>query len=182
MTGRGACAARHGSVIFGGPRLAAAPTPAIVAPMRRTLASLLVSSLSLLAACGDDGGGTPIDARVVDAPTDGFIGDGDPPDGPGPDAAPSTVVEVPCAGATIASEVSAPGFAFEITVPTIAVDAIVRFTMPPSHSAVSGSPAGTADGQFTVTFNETKCLRFTAAGTFPFWCNPHQFTGSITVQ
>jgi plastocyanin len=151
--------------------------------MRRTLALLLASS-SLLAACGDDGGSTPIDAALAD----GFLIDapvaidGAGPDAPSPDAAPSTVVEVPCAGATIASEVTAPGFSFTITDSTIAVDAIVRFTMPLSHSAVSGSPAGTADGQFMVGFNETKCLRFTAAGTFPFWCNPHQFTGSITVQ
>ena len=145
--------------------------------MRRTLASLLVSSLSLLVACGDDGGSTlPIDAPVaIDAP--GTI------DAPATiDAAPSTVVEVPCTGATIASEVSAPGFSFTITDASIAVDAIVRFTMPSVHSAVSGSPAGTADGQFAVGFSETKCLRFTAAGTFPFWCNPHQFTGTITVQ
>jgi plastocyanin len=92
------------------------------------------------------------------------------------------VTEVACAGATIASEVSAPGFAFTITVPTIAVDAVVRFTMPATHSAVSGSPAGTDDGKFSVGFSTTKCFRFTAAGSYPFWCNPHQFTGTITVQ
>ncbi|MBK7078643.1 MAG: hypothetical protein IPH44_40890 [Myxococcales bacterium] len=152
--------------------------------MRRTLASLLASTTLLLVACGDDGGSTPpIDAPVsIDAP--GAVDAPATIDAPVAIDAPAatTVVEVPCAGATIASEVSAPGFQFTITDSTIAVDAIVRFTMPLSHSAVSGSPAGTNDGKFTVSFNETKCLRFTAAGTFPFWCNPHQFTGSITVQ
>ena len=171
MRGRPACAARHASAIFGVWRFVAAPVAAIVALMRRIFASLLASSCALVA-CGDDGGSTPpIDApATVDAPAT--------IDAP----AVTTVVEVPCAGATIASEVTAPGFAFTITDSTIAVDAIVRFTMPGSHSAVSGSPAGTADGKFTVSFNETKCLRFTAAGTYPFWCNPHQFTGSLTVQ
>jgi plastocyanin len=179
-----------------------------------SLSRLACASLFAIAAgCGDDGGGTPIDAAVVDvgppdsfadAPPDGpadasppdSFADAPPPDGsadapgldapgldaPGLDAASSSVVVVPCAGAAIASEVTAPGFSFTITDSTIAVDAVVRFTMPGSHSVVSGSPAGTADGQFTVGFNATKCLRFTAAGTYPFWCNPHQFTGSITVQ
>lgn len=143
--------------------------------MRRTFASLLAPAALLVVACGDDGGSTPpIDApAAIDAPAT---------DAPTTDAPAATVVEVACAGATIASEVTAPGFSFTITDPTIAVDAIVRFSMPGSHSAVSGSPAGTSDGQFTVSFNETKCFRFTAAGTYPFWCNPHQFTGTITVQ
>jgi plastocyanin len=148
----------------------------MVPPMRRTLASLFACTSLLVVACGDDGGSSPpIDApAAIDAPVtiDAAI------DAP----AATGVTEVACAGATIASEVSAPGFAFTITVPTIAVDAVVRFTMPATHSAVSGSPAGTDDGKFSVGFSTTKCFRFTAAGSYPFWCNPHQFTGTITVQ
>ncbi len=148
----------------------------MVPPMRRTLASLFACTSLLVVACGDDGGSSPpidapaaIDAAVtIDAAIDAPAATG--------------VTEVACAGATIASEVSAPGFAFTITVPTIAVDAVVRFTMPATHSAVSGSPAGTDDGKFSVGFSTTKCFRFTAAGSYPFWCNPHQFTGTITVQ
>ncbi|MBK9034554.1 MAG: hypothetical protein IPL61_25355 [Myxococcales bacterium] len=153
--------------------------------MRRTFAFALI--LSSIVACGSDDTTTPIDApsggpdaadgdAMARDASEGF-------DGPGPDAAASSVVEVPCAGATIASEVTAPGpgFNFVITQATIASGAVVRFMMPGVHSAVSGNTPGVADGLFSVGFSETKCFQFTAAGTFGFWCNPHQFTGSITV-
>lgn len=145
----------------------------------RLIASLALATPFVLAACGGDDDGPPIDAPGVndgpgpiDAPID---------TGTGIDAPASTVVEVPCAGATIASEVTAPGFAFAVTDDTIAVGATVRFTMPSFHSAVSGPP-GTPDGRFNVGFNETKCLHFTTAGSYPFYCNPHQFTATLTVQ
>lgn len=143
--------------------------------------------LALLAACGDDRGTPPIDGAardgaVVDAPAiDAPAIDARVIDATSIDAAPSTVVEVPCAGATIASEVSAPGFAFTISRSSITVNSVVRFTMPGFHSAVSGATPGVADGTFRVGFNQVKCLRFTAAGSFPFWCDPHQFTGALTV-
>ena len=147
----------------------------------RLFGCLTLSLLSTVVACGgDDGDTTPIDAPIV------F--DGMPIDTPvvstdaaSPDAAPSVVMEVPCAGATIAATITAPGFAFTPMQSTVALNAVVQFTMPGSHSAVSGETPGVDDGQFRVNFNETKCLRFTAAGTYGFWCNPHQFTGSITV-
>lgn len=138
--------------------------------------------LGALVACGDDGGTLAIDAAPGDgAVVDAAAIDARVIDALTIDAAPSTVVEVPCAGATIASEVSAPGFAFTISQSTVAVNSVVRFTMPGFHSAVSGATAGVDDGKFRVGFNQVKCLRFTRTGPFPFWCDPHQFTGSITV-
>lgn len=150
----------------------------------RLSACLALSLLSVVAACGGDDSSTPVDAPVG---LDGSPGDGpqvvDAPsvDAPSVDAPPSVVQEVSCAGANIAATITAPGFAFSPMQSTVALNAVVQFTMPGSHSAVSGETPGVADGQFTVSFSETKCLRFTAAGTYGFWCNPHQFTGSITV-
>ncbi len=154
------------------------------------LYELAILITTLLAGCGDDGSGpTPIDAAVIDAAAiDAAAIDARPIDAGLDarmiDAAPATVVVVPCAGAAIASDVTAPGFAYTITDNTVAVNAIVRFTMPGIHNAISGTVSGgmgTADGQFRVDFSQTKCLRFTAAGTFPFYCGPHLFTGSLTV-
>jgi len=153
-----------------------------LAPMKlRLFGCLTLSLLSTVVACGGDDGDTmPIDAAInsdgatIDTPVVST-------DGGSPDAAPSVVTEVPCAGATIAATITAPGFAFTPMQSTVALNAVVQFTMPGSHSAVSGETPGVDDGQFRVNFSETKCLRFTAAGTYGFWCNPHQFTGSITV-
>ncbi len=154
--------------------------------MRPAFLVTTLSTLIAVAGCSDDAA-TVIDAALVDAalidtPNDCCL--------PGPDAAvdapvdapaPSTVVEVPCAGANPVVTVTAPGFAFSPMAATISVGQVVQFQMPASHSAVSGSPAGTSDGQFTVGFSQQKCLRFTSAGVFPYWCNPHQFTATITV-
>lgn len=139
-------------------------------------------ALSLLGACGSDS--TPvIDAPVaIDADSDAPVAiDAMAVDAMAVDAVPSSVVEVACP-ANPASTVTAPGFSFTITQATITVGDIVQFTMPGTHSVVSGSPAGTNDGRFSVGFNTTKCFRFTEAGTFEFWCNPHQFTGTLTVN
>jgi plastocyanin len=37
-------------------------------------------------------------------------------------------------------------------------------------------------GLFRVDFGATACLKFTAAGSFPFKCEPHQFVGTVVVQ
>lgn len=162
-----------------------------------TRLGILACAAALLAGCGDDGGGDddPIDAPpgAPDAPTpdaDPNAPDADPnaPDAmPAPDAAPSTVLEVPCPPAgQIAVTVTSPGFnyAFDGTVGTthtIGVADVVRFEMPASHNAVSGPP-NQPDGLFATQFNETKCWRFTVAGTFPFHCTPHDFAAEIVVQ
>lgn len=152
--------------------------------------AFLVSALSTLLAatgCSDDAA-TVIDAPLVDAAlTDTSVSDTSVSDGPivpdalPVDATPSTVVEVPCVGANPVVTITAPGFAFMPMAATIGVGQVVQFQMPGTHSAVSGTPAGVSDGQFSVGFNQQKCLRFTAAGVFPYWCNPHQFTATITV-
>lgn len=152
--------------------------------MRRTL----LASLLLLPVLGCSDDTTVVDAAVVDGQL-GLDGetdstppfDGEPPDGPGPDAAPTGVTEVSCTGASIVSVVTAPGFAYNITQPQVLVNDVVQFTMPSIHSSVSGTPAGVSDGRFTVMFNQTKCFRFTETGSYGFWCNPHQFVGTITV-
>ena len=37
-------------------------------------------------------------------------------------------------------------------------------------------------GGLAVNFAETKCLMFTAPGTYNFKCSVHGFMGSVTVQ
>ena len=130
--------------------------------------SLLVTSSLLLAslvACGDDGASTSVDAA------------------PPVDATPSTVAVVTCP-ATPDAEVTAPGFSYTISRASLPVGAIVRFVMPALHDANSGMVVGgigTPDQKFHVDFGQTACLRFDAPGTYPFYCAPHLFTGSLTI-
>ena len=114
---------------------------------------LSLAALLLVPACGDDGGGDP----PIDAP-------------------PSSVMGVSCSGATIAAEVTTVGFAFDPAATTVPAGSVVRFTMPATHNAVSD------DGLFRADFGTASCFRFTAAGTFGYHCEPHLFTGTITVQ
>lgn len=116
---------------------------------------VLIASLAsalALAACGDDGGSTP----AIDAA--------------------SSVTKVPCAGATVAATVTTVGFAYDPASTTVTTGQIVKFTMPGDHNAVSNS------GLFRADFNAETCLRFDAAGSFPFHCEPHNFAGTIVVQ
>jgi plastocyanin len=53
--------------------------------------------------------------------------------------------------------------------------------MPSNHSVVPDTSAETDTG-LRVGFSETKCLKFTVAGTFHFKCDPHGFMGTITVN
>lgn len=144
--------------------------------------------LAVLVACSDDSQ-QAVDAHV-DTPDDGTPPDcncGDAPtDTPGPDAVPSTVVEVPCPAnpGQIASVVTTPGFNYAITVPTVPAGSIVRFQVEAFHNAVSGTVTGgvpSPDGRFSVPFGGNVCLQFTAPGSFPFYCSPHLFTGTLTV-
>lgn len=123
--------------------------------------SFAVLSIGLLA-CGDDGGTTPqVDAPVTTA----------------------TVEAVTCpATPDAAVTTNAGGTAFEPATTTISVGQVIEFTMPSTHNVVPNAAGGTTDPGLTVNFNETKCLKFTAAGTFHFKCNPHGFAGSVTVQ
>lgn len=122
---------------------------------------LAVLSIGLLA-CGDDGGTTP---PQVDAPPNNT----------------ATVEAVTCP-ATADAAITTTGSAFDPASTTISVGQVVQFTMPSTHNVVPNSAGGTTDPNLTVNFSETKCLKFTAAGTYHFKCQPHGFTGSITVQ
>ena len=125
----------------------------------RTLLACAITSLALTTvACGgddDDGGGTSIDAP----------------------AATTTATVVDCTGVTPAATITAPGFAYTPNAVTITSGQVVKFTMPASHDAKSRTP-----GLFHVMFNQEQCLRFDGAGRVEFFCVPHQFTGTITVQ
>jgi plastocyanin len=105
----------------------------------------------------------PIDAAPIDAPP-----------------TPSTVVAVACPQGAVPVVMAMSG-TFSPSATTVAVDGIVKFSMPSSHSVVPDTSLST-DANLRVDFNETKCLKFTQAGTFNFKCNPHGFKGAITVN
>ncbi|MBA3541749.1 MAG: hypothetical protein H0T79_19200 [Deltaproteobacteria bacterium] len=113
-----------------------------------------------LAACGDDGGSTP----TVDAPP----------------VAASTVEALACPGGEAAEVTTVNGTnAFMPNAVTITAGQVVKFTMSSTHNVI---PASGGDVNLKVNFSETKCLKFTAAGSFGFKCGPHQFLGTITVN
>jgi plastocyanin len=79
-------------------------------------------------------------------------------------------------------DISAATGAYVPMTATIDVNDIVRFTPgDPGHDMVSGTQPN-ADGLFDTVAGDTVCLRFSAAGTFPFFCQVHGFTGTLTVQ
>lgn len=118
--------------------------------------------LIALAACGgDDGGSTTM-----------------------PDAMGSSnkVVEVTCpTTADGMVTVSAGGGAYVPMSQTVPVMAVVKFVMTPTHNAAPNTQT-TTDPGLNVGFGATKCLKFTATGTFGFFCSTHSFAGTITVQ
>ncbi|MEO6775380.1 MAG: hypothetical protein ABI467_20625, partial [Kofleriaceae bacterium] len=66
------------------------------------------------------------------------------------------------------------------TAPSISAGQIVEFKTSITHDvnpALSGSDPGVKAG-----FSSDVCLKFTAAGTFGFYCSRHGFTGSVTVN
>lgn len=125
--------------------------------------TLGVFALAALAACGsEESSGT------IDAPS-------------GVDGAAATVVEVtPCTGETATVTTDAT-FKYTPMATTINQGQIVKFVMDPSHD-VAPSPTRPSDPGLRVGFGATKCLRFTQQGTFNFFCSPHGFTGTITVN
>ena len=105
------------------------------------------------------------------------------PDAPASiDAKVSSVKSVSCNGATIAQtiNVNAGGTAFMPNTATINANQIVHFMTSSFHPVKSGTPASpTTD--FEASSGDA-CFQFTQAGTFPFFCEVHLFTGTITVQ
>src|ERR1043165_4791726 len=117
--------------------------------------------LCVLAACG---GGGDDDNPPVDMPM-----------------TQSTIMEVtPCAGESATVTADNASFAYMPKDTTITMGQIVKFVMPSTHDVAAKT--STDDPGLRVNFNQTKCLRFTATGTFNFKCTPHGFTGSVTVN
>lgn len=129
-----------------------------------------------LAACGSVDH-PPADARPDrDAPL--------PPDAsPGaPDAVPSSVMIVSCAGQNPAATIGTSGFAFSPPTATINVGDVLRFTPSGLHNMTSGVP-GAPDVLFQTPTQQEACLRFSRAGSFPFFCSVHpSMVGVVTVN
>ena len=119
----------------------------------------------LLAACdtGGGGGGTADAPKMIDANT-------------------NKVQAVTCP-ATVDATVTAEstGFSYMPMSTTIPINGIVKFVMPSAHN-VQPNTVSPSDPGLSVNFGETKCLKFTTAGTFSFFCGPHGFAGTVTVQ
>jgi plastocyanin len=118
------------------------------------------------AACGgDDGGGGTPDAATADTNTNT-----------------SKVQAVTCpttADATVTVNTAGDSYTPKDT--TIPVSAVVKFVMTAGHDA-QPNPLTTSDPGLTVGFAETKCLKFTATGTYGFYCTNHSFAGTVTVN
>src|SRR5688572_30781066 len=127
---------------------------------RVSLAALFVAA----AACGGSGGGGD---------------DDDTPDAPVQQA---TVVEVnPCPATPDATVITTGAFMYMPKDTTITQGQVVKFEMDPSHDVAPSRNMSTDPG-LKVGFGATKCLRFTTAGTFNYFCTPHGFTGSVVVN
>lgn len=121
----------------------------------------------LAAACGgDDTANTP------DAATNNV------------DANTNKVVEVTCPGSPDATvmAINTNDTSYLPMATTISVNGVVRFEISSHHDVTPNPLAATTDPGLVVASAETKCLRFTEAGTYGFFCTPHGFTGTITVQ
>lgn len=124
--------------------------------------------MSVVAACSSDSGST----MKMDAPGSGS-GSG----------AVNKVTTVACAGATIAATVTT-GVATEMKytpiATTITAGQIVEFKMGGAHNVRPSLTTG--DPGLRVEFGADTCLKFSSAGTFGFYCQPHGFTGTVTVN
>jgi plastocyanin len=124
--------------------------------------SSLVATFFLVACGGGDGGG-------------GVDG--------GADAPATTVMVVdPCPAtpdATVTTDDSS--FAYMPQMTTITQGQVVKFVTSSTHDVKPNTLQNT-DAGLIVGFSQTKCLRFTATGTFGFKCSIHAFTGTIQVN
>jgi plastocyanin len=85
----------------------------------------------------------------------------------------------PAAPAQTVTVTGTTTFAFSPMTFTINVNDVVHFNTTSMHPVASGA-GGVADGKFST--NGDACFKFTAAGTFPFFCQVHGFTGAVTVH
>ncbi|MEJ7599216.1 MAG: plastocyanin/azurin family copper-binding protein [Kofleriaceae bacterium] len=120
-------------------------------------------ALFLIAACGGDDPASP-----------------DAPPGGGSDAAPATVMAVACSTGEPTIVTRNGANMYDPSAVTIAVGQVVKFVNSSNHNV---APLMTmSDAGLDVGFGATKCLKFTAAGSFKFKCTPHEFVGTITVN
>jgi plastocyanin len=123
--------------------------------------------LLALAACGGDDGGSMQTADAM---------------GSGSGSGSNKVMSVTCPTTADAMvTVSAGGGSYSPMTQNVPVNAVVKFVMTPTHDAKPNTQ-GMTDPGLTVGFGETKCLKFTQAGTYGFFCSAHGFNGTITVQ
>jgi plastocyanin len=84
-------------------------------------------------------------------------------------------------------DVTIADFSFTPALEDISVNEIVKWTNSVStpHTVSSGSNS-TKDNKFdsgTMTINQTYCVQFLAAGSYPYFCSLHpQMIGTITVE
>ena len=64
---------------------------------------------------------------------------------------------------------------------TVPLNAVVKFTMASVHN-VAPNTVGSTDPGLVVVFGQTKCLKFTQAWTYGFFCTAHSFAGTVTIQ
>lgn len=158
------------------------------------LASLALAAP--LAACGADDEDRPIDAptgivdgAIVDAAvivdaTDATPSDcsvtcsADAPiDAPIVIDAPSAVQVISCTGTTPVATIAASNFMFSNANPTIQAGSVIRVTVTGSHTFTSDT------GLFDTVIGADTCVRFMAAGSFPYHCAFHpSMTGTVTVN
>ncbi len=123
--------------------------------------------LLALAACGGDDGGSMQTADAM---------------GSGSGSGSNKVMSVTCPTTADAMvTVNASGDAYTPKTQTVPVNAVVKFVMTATHDAKPNTQT-TSDPGLSVGFGETKCLKFTAAGSYGFFCSAHGFNGTITVQ
>lgn len=153
------------------------------------IARFALVSVLFAAACADDEVQPPaIDAAtdaaaVIDAPsidaTDATPIDADPDAVPidAPIDAASSVQVISCVGVTPTAVIAASNFMFTPQNTTITANAVIQVTSTGTHTFTSDT------GLFNTTIGNDTCVRFTAAGTFPYHCNFHSsMTGTVVVN
>ena len=107
----------------------------------------------------------------------------------GDNAGTSSVAVVDCSTVTPAATVTALSSSFAPATVTIPVNDVVKWTSASTlaHTVTSGTRRS-ADGKFNESLNtngSSVCLKFTAAGTYNYFCTFHYamgMTGVVTVQ
>jgi plastocyanin len=107
-------------------------------------------------------------------------GGGDGESNPPIDMAPPVTLSVvdPCPG-TVDATITTLAERFDPAATTISQGQVVKFVTTATHPVKAQS--GT-DATLDIPQNQTKCFRFTAAGTYKFNCTNHSYAGTITVN